>query len=102
MLIFLDERKERRMKVFLVYLVFINILTFAVYGTDKAKAKKHAWRIPEKTLLFLAVLGGSVGAWLGMRIFRHKTKHVKFVVGVPVIFFLQAIAAMAIYFYRCS
>lgn len=102
MLIFSDERKDQKMKVFLAYLVFINILTFAVYGMDKAKAIKHAWRIPEKTLLFLAALGGSVGAWLGMQIFRHKTKHLKFVVGVPVIFFLQVTAVMAIYFYRCS
>lgn len=86
------------MKLFLAYLVLVNSITFAAYGIDKAKAKKHAWRTPEKTLLFLAVLGGSVGAWLGMRIFRHKTKHLKFVIGVPVIFFLQAAAAIAIYF----
>lgn len=83
------------MKLFLAYLFLMNGITFAVYGMDKAKAKKHAWRIPESTLFILAILGGSVGAWLGMQVFRHKTKHLKFVIGVPAILVVQA--AVGIY-----
>lgn len=71
------------------YLVMINMITFCIYGFDKWKAKRGAWRVPEKTLLLLAVFGGSVGALLGMRVFHHKTKKAKFFVGVPVIFVLQ-------------
>lgn len=72
-----------------VYLVIINLMTFIAYGMDKRKAKKGKWRIPEKTLLLFAAIGGSVGALLGMHLFHHKTKHAKFTVGVPVILALQ-------------
>jgi len=72
----------------------INLVTFIVYGIDKSKAKKHLWRIPEATLIGLALIGGSIGALLGMRLFHHKTKHVKFYVGVPAIFMIEI--AMAI------
>ena len=67
------------------YLVLINLVTFAFYGMDKYKAKKGKWRIPEKTLLGLAVIGGSVGALCGTNYFHHKTKKLKFSVGVPAI-----------------
>lgn len=77
------------MKKIAVYLALINLLTFAVYGIDKRKAQKNAWRIKESTLLLLAAVGGSVGALLGMQIFRHKTKHPKFTVGVPLILLVQ-------------
>lgn len=77
------------MKILILYLVFINLLTFAAYGIDKCKAQKNAWRIKESTLLLLAAAGGSVGALLGMQIFRHKTKHPKFTVGVPLILLVQ-------------
>ena len=77
------------MKTILLYLIAINVVTFLVYGLDKWKAKRDAWRISETTLLLLAAAGGSVGALLGMQIFRHKTKHVKFTVGVPVILLVQ-------------
>lgn len=77
------------MKKIAVYLALINLLTFAAYGIDKRKAQKNAWRIKESTLLLLAVAGGSVGALLGMQIFRHKTKHPKFTVGVPLILLVQ-------------
>lgn len=77
------------MKILILYLVFINLLTFAAYGIDKRKAQKNAWRIKESTLLLLAAVGGSVGALLGMQIFRHKTKHPKFTVGVPLILLVQ-------------
>ena len=72
------------------YLVVMSLLTFAAYGMDKRKAKKGQWRIPEKTLLLLAVLGGSLGALLGMYVFHHKTQKTKFVIGVPVIIAVQA------------
>ena len=71
------------------YLLGINLLTFFVYGIDKWKAKRDKWRVPEATLLMLAALGGSVGALLGMFVFHHKTKHKKFLIGVPLILLAQ-------------
>ena len=79
--------------VFAIYLVVINIATFIVYGVDKSKAKNSEWRISEKVLILLAVVGGSVGAILGMNAFHHKTQHLKFSVGVPVILVLQVVLA---------
>lgn len=78
------------------YLPAINILAFLVYGIDKLKAKKSWWRISEKTLLLLAALGGSIGAWAGMRLWHHKTLHKKFRYGIPAIIIAQA--AIAAYF----
>ena len=66
-----------------VYIVAVNLMTFLLYGADKRRAQKNKWRIPEKTLLGAALAGGSVGALLGMYVFRHKTKHWKFKIGVP-------------------
>ena len=77
------------MKPFIIYLIFINILTFFIYGLDKHKARKNKWRIPEKQLFFLAFIGGSIGAEAGMLCFRHKTKHPLFMIGIPAIFLLQ-------------
>ena len=65
-------------KLLTVYLVFMNIASFVMYGMDKYKAKKQAWRIPENALLMSAVCGGAYGAYLGMNFFHHKTKHVYF------------------------
>ena len=76
-------------KIFLIYLLAINGITFFTYGIDKWKAKRSKWRIPESTLLVMAVIGGSVGAWLGMKVWHHKTMHKKFKYGVPAIFFIQ-------------
>ena len=70
-------------------LLLINLITFAVYGYDKSCAKRRAWRVPEIRLLLLAAVGGSGGALLAMFLFRHKTKHLKFTIGVPVILGLQ-------------
>ncbi len=71
------------------YAVLINLITFVAYGLDKYKAKAGSWRIPEKTLLLLTAVGGSMGALLGMKVFHHKTMHKKFYIGVPLILVLQ-------------
>ena len=76
------------------YLLAINAVTFIIYGIDKYKAKKAKWRISEATLLLLAVLGGSIGAWMGMKVWHHKTMHKKFKYGIPAILLMQ-IALMA-------
>ena len=73
------------------YLAAVNVVTFTVYGIDKSKARRGAWRIPEKTLFLLPLLGGSVGALLGMKVFRHKTKHRNFTVLVPLFAVLHAV-----------
>ena len=73
----------------LYYLLFVNTLTFLLYGIDKYKAKKARWRISEATLLMMAVIGGSIGAWAGMRLWHHKTMHKKFKYGIPLIILLQ-------------
>ena len=73
------------------YLIITNIVTFLVYGLDKWKAKKSKWRIREAALMGLAVLGGSIGAWLGMKVWHHKTMHKKFRYGIPAIIIIQLI-----------
>ena len=73
----------------LYYLAAINVITFLIYGIDKWKAKKQKWRISESTLLILAVIGGSVGAWIGMKTWHHKSLHKKFKYGIPFILTLQ-------------
>lgn len=75
--------------MFIIYLTIINVIAFALMGFDKQRAKRNLWRIPEKTLFLSAILGGSVGAILGMYTFRHKTKHATFVYGMPVILIIQ-------------
>lgn len=77
------------MKFIFISLTFVNVVTFFVYGIDKLKAKRNWWRTPEATLLLLAAFGGSVGAWLGMKFWHHKTLHKKFRYGIPLIFILQ-------------
>ena len=73
----------------LICLAAINVVTFFLYGIDKWKAKRSKWRISEATLIWLAVLGGSIGAWLGMKVWHHKTQHAKFKYGIPLILFAQ-------------
>ncbi len=77
--------------VVFAYLLIINAAAFLVFGWDKLKAKRNRWRVPEKTLLTLAAIGGSVGALMGMKVFRHKTKKAKFIVGIPVILTVQCV-----------
>ena len=73
-------------KIIIIYLTSINVATFITYGIDKLKAKRSKWRIREASLLLLAVLGGSIGALLGMKVWHHKTMHKKFKYGVPVLY----------------
>ncbi len=82
----------------LTYLAVINLVTFFVYGIDKWKAKKSKWRVPEATLWGMAVIGGSIGAWLGMKTWHHKTLHRKFRYGVPLIIIVQI--ALLIFIYK--
>ena len=87
-------------QVFWIGILILNVVTFFVYGIDKFKAKKSLWRIPESTLLILAALGGSVGAYLGMKVWHHKTLHKKFSLGVPTILLLHL--ALLIYIMSSS
>lgn len=80
---------QNLLQYILYYLAAINVVTFFVYGIDKRRAKKGAWRISEKTLFLLPILGGSIGAIAGMKFFHHKTKHWYFKYGLPLIFLLQ-------------
>ena len=83
------------MEEIICYLLAVNIVTFLLYGIDKYKAKKGKWRISEATLLTMAAIGGSIGAWAGMRLWHHKTMHKKFKYGIPIIIILQV--ALAVY-----
>lgn len=85
------------MRNIIIYVCVINVIAFLMYGLDKVKAKRRQWRIPESTLLGVAVIGGSIGAFLGMQIFHHKTKKPKFYIGVPMIFILQVIGIWVIF-----
>ena len=78
------------MEGMIYYIIGINIAAFVVYGLDKLSAKLRSWRVPELWLLALAAVGGSVGAYLAMHLFRHKTLHWKFRLGVPLLFVVQA------------
>ncbi len=85
-------------KLFASYLVLINALGFALMLLDKRFAKKHRRRVPEATLLGVAALGGSAGSWIGMYLVRHKTRHPKFYLGVPLLLLAQI--ALAVYLTR--
>ena len=78
------------------YLISVNAVAFILMLADKRKARKGAWRIPESTLMGIALLGGSIGAIVGMNLFRHKTKHPKFFIGLPVILALQIVLGLVI------
>lgn len=78
----------------LILLIIIGVMSlaaFAAFGLDKYKAKAGKWRIPERTLFLLALLGGGIGAFLGMKVFHHKTMHKQFVIGIPMIMVIQAV-----------
>lgn len=84
--------------IVIIYLAAVNLFGFAIMGIDKVKAKRRKWRIPEVTLFMVAAIGGSIGSIAGMYIFRHKTKHIYFVIGMPIILVLQLIAIAIIAF----
>ncbi len=88
------------MQYFIYYWMIINIVAFFLMGIDKKKARTGAWRIPEKTLFLSAILGGSIGSICGMQLFRHKTKHKSFVIGMPAILVVQLSLAAAYFFFR--
>lgn len=83
----------------LVYLLLINAASFVLMLADKRRARKKLWRIPESTLLLCAALGGSVGALAGMYLFRHKTRHKKFTVGIPLILIAQIMIGAAVWYF---
>lgn len=85
------------MNTAVIYLILMNLIGFALMGVDKQRARRRDWRIPEKVLFGAALLGGSVGAWAGMYLFHHKTRHWYFVVGMPLILAVQA--ALVWYFH---
>ena len=80
-----------------IYLIVINILTFLIFGIDKWKARRGRWRIPEGTLIWMSIIGGSIGALLGMYLFHHKTQKRKFSLGIPAILLAQSILAYFIF-----
>lgn len=85
-------------RIILFYVMVINMVTFLLFGLDKRRARKKQYRIPEKILLVAAAGGGSVGAFTGMYMFRHKTKHVKFYMGIPLLIMIHILAVL--YFWR--
>jgi len=87
------------MKLVFIYLSVINALGFLLMLVDKWKARTNRWRIPEATLMTVAALGGSIGSLAGMYLVRHKTKHLKFTVGIPLILAVQVVAATWIFIY---
>lgn len=89
---------ERIWIIIIAYLILVNIAGFVLMGVDKSKAKRRKWRIPEATLFLVAAIGGSIGSIAGMYTFRHKTKHWYFVYGMPVIFLIQVLIILLIYF----
>ena len=87
------------MKALAIYLILINALSFMLMLADKLRAQKNAWRIPEATLMTAAALGGSFGAWLGMKLCHHKTKKPTFSLGIPILLVLQVILLLFLYVY---
>ena len=81
------------------YLIIINIITFLIYGLDKYKSVKHKYRISEKTLIVLSIIGGTLGAPLGMIVFHHKTKKIKFIISIPLILIIWIIVLIWVYIY---
>lgn len=85
-------------KILVIWLIIINVIAFLMMGIDKRRAKRSKWRISEKALFIAALIGGGVGAFVGMQVFRHKTKHMKFVIGIPIIMVIQIILLVWLWF----
>ena len=88
---------ENITKYFIIYLIIINLIAFIAMYLDKRKARYGKWRIPEQTLFILAIIGGSIGAIVGMYTFRHKTKKLRFSIGFPMILILQIVLMFSIW-----
>ena len=88
------------MKYLLIAVAVMSVILFAVMGVDKYRAKHHKWRVPERTLMLLAAVGGAAGGCLGMLLFRHKTQHLLFVWGFPILLILQAVIIFLIWHFR--
>ena len=86
----------------IIYLIIMNVAAFIMYGIDKRKAVKGSWRISESALLTLTALGGSLGSLLAMELFRHKTKHIKFIVGVRALLIIHVLLLVLYYKYRIT
>ncbi len=86
-------------KIVLIYLAVISLVSMITTAWDKHCAKRDMWRVPEKTLIIMSILGGSVAMYVTMKTIRHKTKHPKFMVGIPVIIFLQVAAVAAVWYF---
>ena len=84
-------------KLLILYLLIVNAAGFALMLIDKLKAKKNLWRVPEATFFLVAAIGGSVGSLCGMYLFRHKTKHFHFILGIPLILAIQVMACVLIF-----
>lgn len=93
--IFAEYFREVMLKIIIIYLLVVNVAALVYYGVDKYKSRKGMWRTPESRLLCIALIGGALGALLGMYIFRHKTQHTRFKYGVP--FMLLAQLALLVY-----
>lgn len=89
------------MKYLCIYLLIVNVVSLLLMLIDKIKAKRKLWRIPERTLLGVCLIGGSLGGLVGMKLFRHKTLHPQFSIGIPVMFALHVIGLL-IYFVKCE
>ena len=81
----------------LLYIGLVNVFAFILYGIDKLKAKKSKWRVPESTLIGIAIIGGSIGAWSGMKVWHHKTLHKSFRIGIPAILILQIVLPVGLW-----
>lgn len=86
-------------KILAVWLIFTNLVGFIQMYMDKRRAQKGKWRIPEKQLFLVAAIGGSIGSIIGMQVFRHKTKHKSFVIGMPAILVAQVVLAGVVWYY---
>ncbi len=82
------------MEFLIIWLVIINSLGFFIMGLDKRRARRQKYRIPESRLWFIALIGGSLGAWIGMNVFRHKTKHIQFAFGLPLLTIIWAMVML--------